>query len=583
MSFQRIHQFKSQNPQVSSSNSQFAPRPLPAQQPQRPPTQAQIENQAFTQEKFEASGLQLKQQYGTITPVEQERLGLLQAKMDSFWTQRMEQTKAQPNLLEILIRNGQATPATVQPKLTIGQPNDRYEQEADRVAEQVMSMVPSSTHLQRHTDGAVESSDLPINVSVSHEDHIQRQDDTEEANQQPSVPFIFGNLTTYDQLAAAARFGIAQVQEDLRDAPPGHSVHTRAAEWIEGLRAWLPYLQQQGTVPLTAAAAAQAQLHLDEGIAIREAIANARRAVVQREMDRVIAEARAAAQQAERLKPHLNDSLRAAYRSGDSSTIASVASTIGTITDLTMGFHDLARQTTEYIASFRNIDIPAVGRYVTALNRLNRGLAAFNLAFSLKNIDIPAVGRYVTALNRLNRGLAAFNLAFSLNQTEATTEIEEGMRQVNLAAGAFSSLGTLASLPAHMGLYANLYLVPLTTAIMGMMSRLTGYLQQENDIWAEVFGEPLRYGVEPGGRPMWQFMVSVMRAENAGAVPQISGEVAEYLFEHREALEAGSGEEVPTEGWWFWEDIHSDRARRWVFRKRDRLWAMFYGNRSVPD
>ncbi len=30
------------------------------------------------------------------------------------------------------------TPTMIQPKLTIGQPNDKYEQEADRVAEQVM-------------------------------------------------------------------------------------------------------------------------------------------------------------------------------------------------------------------------------------------------------------------------------------------------------------------------------------------------------------------------------------------------------------------------------------------------------------
>jgi hypothetical protein len=58
--------------------------------------------------------------------------------------------------------------------------------------------------------------------------------------------------------------------------------------------------------------------------------------------------------------------------------------------------------------------------------------------------------------------------------------------------------------------------------------------------------------------------------------------VAEYLVEHREALEAGAGEAVPTEGWWFWRDLRSDRARNWIFRNRDRVWAMFYGNRTVP-
>jgi Domain of unknown function (DUF4157) len=112
MSFQRIHQSRSQNPQTSWSTSQFAPRPFPVQEPKRPPTQEELENQAFQQNKFEATGLQLKDKYGTITPIEQERMGMLKAKMDSFWAQRMERAKAQPNLLEILIRNSQATQTT---------------------------------------------------------------------------------------------------------------------------------------------------------------------------------------------------------------------------------------------------------------------------------------------------------------------------------------------------------------------------------------------------------------------------------------------------------------------------------------
>ena len=140
----------------------MAPRSVPVPQTQQPTTPEEIENQAFQQNKFEATKLQLKEKSGSITPVEQQNLGILQAKMDSFWAQRMERTKAQPNLLEILTRNGSSTsetpatapiqtkpttgqvdntiPATIQAKLTVGQPNDQYEQEADRVAEQVMRM-----------------------------------------------------------------------------------------------------------------------------------------------------------------------------------------------------------------------------------------------------------------------------------------------------------------------------------------------------------------------------------------------------------------------------------------------------------
>jgi hypothetical protein len=146
MSFERVHQSRSQSSQSSSSMSQFALRPFPVQEPKRPPTQEEIENEAFRQNKFEVLGLQLKEKYGTITPVEQERLGMLQAKMDNFWAQRMEWAKAQPNILEILIRNGQSDQANeavapVQAKLAIGQSNDHYEQEADQVAAHVVEQI----------------------------------------------------------------------------------------------------------------------------------------------------------------------------------------------------------------------------------------------------------------------------------------------------------------------------------------------------------------------------------------------------------------------------------------------------------
>jgi cell fate (sporulation/competence/biofilm development) regulator YmcA (YheA/YmcA/DUF963 family) len=145
MSYQRIHPSRTQNPQTSSNPSQFTPRPISIQHPNHPPTPEELENQAFQQDKFEATKLQLKQTYGTTTPVDQERLGTLQAKMDSFWSQRIERANAQPNLLEILNRNTQSTQtakpaAPIQPKLTIGTPNNRYKQETDRVAGQVMPM-----------------------------------------------------------------------------------------------------------------------------------------------------------------------------------------------------------------------------------------------------------------------------------------------------------------------------------------------------------------------------------------------------------------------------------------------------------
>lgn len=222
MTFERVHRSKSRSPQASSSTSQFAPRPFSIQEPKCLPTQEDIENEAFQQNKFEAFGLQLKEKHGTITPVEQERLGVLQAKMDSFWAQRMERAKAQPNLLEILIRNAQSTQATeqanesaapVQPKLTMGHPNDQYEQEADRVAEQVMSMAPPATpDIQRQTEEEQEKVQTkPLVETIT--PIVQRQEALEEDE---PIQAKCESCEAEEQVQRSPN-GVPQVQADLEN------------------------------------------------------------------------------------------------------------------------------------------------------------------------------------------------------------------------------------------------------------------------------------------------------------------------------------------------------------------------------
>ncbi|MGB3518298.1 MAG: hypothetical protein WBA43_17700, partial [Elainellaceae cyanobacterium] len=146
MLLQRVQKSKPKSSQPSSKpSSRFAPRSFAVQESEDPEASADLESPDFDQDRLEATGLQLKETQGTITPVEQERLGTLQAKMDGIWAQRMERAQAQPSFLDILSRGTQSTQpsesgAPVQAKLTVGQPNDQYEQEADQVAAQVMRM-----------------------------------------------------------------------------------------------------------------------------------------------------------------------------------------------------------------------------------------------------------------------------------------------------------------------------------------------------------------------------------------------------------------------------------------------------------
>ena len=151
MSFQREHKSLQRSPKIPQDSSSFALQPQPGLG--IPLTPAQKENQVFQQQKFEATKLQLKQKYGSITPPEQEHLGVLQAKMNEHLAQRVErESRFGHNFAKVAVTSPDAPVSTpIQPKLTIGQQGDRYEQEADSVAHQVVSQInqPQPHTLQR--------------------------------------------------------------------------------------------------------------------------------------------------------------------------------------------------------------------------------------------------------------------------------------------------------------------------------------------------------------------------------------------------------------------------------------------------
>lgn len=240
---QRSHKSLAWNPSSQEKSSQFAPRPFAEKAQQdshRPATQEEIENQAFNQTKFVAFGLQLKEKSGTITPIEQERLGVLQAKMNDLWAQRLERTSRfgypfdtipihapgqhvsvpvqtsraiQPYRADVPLQSSQPAIAStpngemnlvqrvfatrnfqhhpmppIQPKLTLGKPNDRYEQEADRVAAEVVQRInaPSSTGKSVQREATPEEEEERHRTPLA--DSIQRVEiDDEEELQMKSL------------------------------------------------------------------------------------------------------------------------------------------------------------------------------------------------------------------------------------------------------------------------------------------------------------------------------------------------------------------------------------------------------------
>lgn len=107
-------QKSSLNPPTPQERSPLAPRPPTGQtalDAENAHTQEEIENDVFDQNRFEAFALRLKAEHGAITPEEQARWGVLQAKMHDFWVQRLGTTApANHNFAHIPVQTPEPPP-----------------------------------------------------------------------------------------------------------------------------------------------------------------------------------------------------------------------------------------------------------------------------------------------------------------------------------------------------------------------------------------------------------------------------------------------------------------------------------------
>jgi hypothetical protein len=376
------------------------------------------------------------------------------------------------------------------------------------------------------------------------------KDDTVVADpeQGPSVPGPWGNeLTLCNQVAAAVMYAEATLEDDTKGMDLDGATKTQADELIDEAKSWIEHLKPQGSAQINATDARSIRAFLLEVGALRKTLAWQKGEPARAEMRRAQQQAEQLERRVTEMQPHIDETMRMAFKAEDDDVLGQLSDVTGTALDIGMGIRELSRQMSESITH-------------------------------LTGTELPEVSRFTEGLAKANKGLAAISLALTLTQDKAATELEEGARQIGAAAGIFAALVTLAELPAHIALYADLYLVPLTKVCVAMIGRLAEYAHEENKSWVELEGEPLNFAVEPGGKPMWDYMVSVMKAGKD--MPSMPKEVMDYFVEHRKQLAAGAHESLPVEGW-IWKDLDPAQASAWMTRHRKQVWAMLYGSMRV--
>jgi hypothetical protein len=282
-------------------------------------------------------------------------------------------------------------------------------------------------------------------------------------------------------------------------------------------------------------------------------------------------EAERAAEDADAMAARMDDALRAAFRTGGSSTIKDVVSAVKSCISIGRNLRALAE---------------GIGREILRLDIPSGTKMFVNIPYFTNlpiQVQVVNVAKYTDMLTKLGKGLAVVSIALTVaDRSKRATDMEQGMKDLTDAFGIGSDVASLIGAPPHLSLMSTLYIKPMLQVIGVLMARLSHQLSDENQGWVELTGELGRPNVEPGGQPMFDFMRQVMHADSVAEVPPVQGAVQDYFYDHHDKFEAGTEASVPTKGWWIWEDLDPGKAAGWVFAYRHRIWAMLYGSMSVP-
>ncbi len=415
-------------------------------------------------------------------------------------------------------------------------------------------------------DGPVKKVPSPTPTTAIDRPIVQRSDPTA-----PTAPFELGGLTiaTYADAAAALRLwcsdlsdesamltqGKVAVPAELSAARKNGLAHAELLVGGEGealdggnvddIRAWHGH-------DVKAMSASQRAQSFEAAVRARTAAD----------------ELRETTEKLEELLPALHEVQRARFRGGDEDGLLATADAIATVLDTGLVAKTAIEQTLEVAAELRQLGgMPSpsksamaekVTRTLEVLEKINKAWAAFQLA----RVAVDLVSGSKTDMGGAHKGVA-------------------GMATI-MSAG-----GTLLNASVGFTLYSNLYIGPMTAACLNMLTKLEDLVSKStNRAWIELGKfDNVNWSLEPGGRKMFDFMLVLMLAGSPSAVPQPTGAVDDYFVDNKDDFSAGVGKaggELPTEGWWLWEDTDPDQITRWAFKNRDHLWGMLYGAAKVP-
>jgi hypothetical protein len=277
---------------------------------------------------------------------------------------------------------------------------------------------------------------------------------------------------------------------------------------------------------------------------------------------------------------------RAMYRAEDNNKLLETANALA-------GYLDMA------LASKGSID-----QIVQAVDSLKPWRVNLDLTKRVPPVE-SKVPKVLSVAESVNKVYAAFQIGQgAFKMMKASTDANKALAGIEMMATVASAGGTILGMSATFGLWANIYLGPMVSAIVSNLKVVNEYYSGELNKYALEVGDPddVIWSLEEGGRPMYDFMVPVMQASDWSGVPSpVPQPIMTYFEKNAERMTAGvgakpannilfngndssggKGEAMPMEGR-IDHTPDTQRIKYWVFNNRANIWAMLYGDLSVPN
>lgn len=389
---------------------------------------------------------------------------------------------------------------------------------------------------------------------------IQRQQPP--APPTPAASLVMGpmTVTTFDGLLAASRFFSSQLTTDAADVPPGEPSRRAADDLVTQARAWDAYLQGKGTSPLDQAAVDQATVWYQAFTRARQDLESYKKVKARADMQQSAADADDARAAVDGIPDQLADYQRGAFLAKNEELLEKMATTIGKALQVTSALLEIHEKCMEMVGW--------LGDEVTHVDEL---VEKFGPMAEIAHKVVAAYEGLNAALTLLHGG-------------EGATDVDRSMSKMSSGLGLAGAAGSLTGVASAYMVYfgAILSVGQACLKVVGVIVR--EHAHEFNKFFiAEGDLNSVDWSAEPGGREAFEFMVRVMHAGSSVDIPTpVPEAVDELMVDSEDEFQKGTGEEVPTKGFWFWKHTNPDKIKYWLIRNRNSVWAMLYGSIQPP-